>query len=663
MSNSRFSIALLILSLFLTASQGLWAQEKKLSDKIASYVMDIELDVKNKKLKGQTELIWKNSSEEPIDELYFHMYYNAFKNSKSTFFRERGVPEFLTVGIDEHCNWAWTHISHFKDDQGNELTGNMQYIQTDDDNADDQTVLLIQLADPVAPGSTRSFNFEWEARIPKTMPRTGYNKDFYFFAQWFPKVGVLETAGRRFAEETQWNCHQYHSDGEYYSDFGDYTVNLTVPSDYLVAASGELVEKKMNSDKATWQFFAHDVIDFTWSCSPHFTLHTDRYGDTDLLFYCYDYKSHLAPRYFNTLKFAMAYLEKHVGIYPYSTLSIIDPPIHGIFTGGMEYPTLVTSLSFEFFPEGFRTPETLVVHEYIHQYFMQMVATHEVEEPWMDEGITTYYESRILDACLGDNRSTIDFMGFRTGNKKLNRMEFFNMAHPAIGSNAIKSWEYKHGGYGEIAYNKAALWLQTLEGLIGVEAMDDIMRQYFETWKFGHPTRDDFMAIVNNYVLTQMPEKYPDGMQWFFDQVLFGTSTCDYSIASISNEEIPDHRGVFEDLDNCEIEQGNNARYTSEIILHRLDDLWFPQEVAVIFEDGTSRLFFWDGKARAHSIVVASDIKVVAAEIDPERKIYIDKNFINNSLTIERNDNALDRIHHHLFVRFQSLVEFIGFLL
>jgi hypothetical protein len=495
------------------------------------------------------------------------------------------------------------------------------------------------------------------------MPRTGYNKDFYFFAQWFPKVGVYEPKGMRYAQENQWNCHQYHSSGEYYSDFGNYEVNITVPEDFVVAASGELAGQSKQGNLKTWHFKAFDVIDYTWTCSPHFVVNEDRYKNTVIKYYSYAYKDHLKSRYFNTIKYCMEYLDKHIAEYPYSTLSIIDPPIHGMFTGGMEYPTLITSLSFCFFPEGIKTPETLVVHEFIHQYFMQMVATHEVEEAWMDEGITSYYESRILDSFMGNQTSTIDFCGFKVGNKEFNRVEFFGTGNPKIASNAIKSWEYTNGGYGEIAYNKVALWLQTLEGLIGLETMDLVMKTYFERWKFRHPARQDFIDVVNDVVREQLPGRFPDGMDWYFDQVLYGTDVCDYSVASIKNDVIEGERGFFDDLSQCESVENVNSNFKSKVIFYRLGGIQLPVEIKLNFENGQTKHYEWDGLDRSFDIIVETDSKVVSAHLDPDRKIYMDKNFINNSLSVEAQSSALNTIWTNVFIKVQHLIECISFII
>ena len=204
---------------------------QKLSDRIANYSMDVTLDVDQKMLSGQTRLHWQNPSTDTVHELRFHMYYNAFKNSRSTFMIERGGPGFLTSSWDDDCGWSWTAIDAIGDGE-HDFTPHIFYTQPDDDNVDDQTVLVVPLTEPVLPQENITIDFSWTAKIPKSMARTGYNKDYYFFAQWFPKLGVYEPAGMRFAKSGGWNCHQYHARGEYYADFGAYDVRITLPEDF-----------------------------------------------------------------------------------------------------------------------------------------------------------------------------------------------------------------------------------------------------------------------------------------------------------------------------------------------------------------------------------------------------------------------------------------------
>lgn len=634
-------------------------QSQALSPRIANYEIDLRLDEVNKRVKADQVLVWKNLSNDVIESMPFHLYYNAFKNSNSTFMKEREFENFLGNDMVEKCHWGWLEIESILDENGMDLRPSAKYIQPDDNNVFDQTVLEVYLNEGIQPGDSIVLKIKWESQIPKIMPRTGYNMDYYFMAQWFPKVGVYEYEGVHCSQKGKWNCHQYHSSGEYYSDFGNYLVNINVPSDYIVAASGVLQKQDKKEDRTTWTFFAHDVIDFTWTTSPHYVLEEDQYKDTKIKLYSYEYKCHLKDRYVNTLKFAMAYLEEHLGPYPYPTISVIDPPIHGIFTGGMEYPNLITSLSFCFFPKGIKTPETLIVHEYIHQYFMQMVASHEVEDTWMDEGFTTYFEGRILDAMDGPQTSTIDFWGVKAGNAEFNRAEFFAMENPKIAANTLKSWQFKHGGYGEISYNKTAIWLKTLEGMIGIETMDEIMKTYFQRVKFTHPCKDDFIQVVNDVVRKNHGERFGPDMNWYFKQVLEGTDVCDYAISSIQNQEIKGAAGYLNGIDDCVV-PGANAeakKFHSEVIIHRLGEIQVPTEIKVNFEDGSSKLIPWDGKDRSFSFELESAHKIVSADIDPERKIYLDKNFINNSKAIEKQSKGIRKYFAQFMVTLQNIME------
>ena len=652
--NYHKPILVLILLFQLTLLNG---QEEHLSPRIANYKIDLVLDTGNKKIKAKQVVKWHNRTEDTIGDVYFHLYYNAFKNSESTFFKERGIPEFLTKGIDEDCGWSWTQIQKIVNRRGKDLSNSYTYVSPDDGNPSDQTVVRLVLDRAILPGDSIELKIDWEAKIPKTMIRTGYNKDFYFFAQWFPKLGVYEPAGMRYAESGQWNCHQYHSSGEYYADFGVYDVRMTVPSNYVVAASGVKINEEKDGDSKVVRFLAKDVIDFAWTCSPYFEIISDNFNDTEIELYCYPYKTHLAERYLPTIKFGMKYLEDRLGPYPYKKLSIIDPPIHGMFTGGMEYPTLITSLSFCFFPKGFRTPETLVIHEYIHQYFMQMVATHEVEDPWMDEGITSYYEGRILDELFTSQNSTIDFLGVKAGNKDYNRTEFLNSGNTKLASNAIKSWEYKHGGYGVIAYNKAAMWLQTLEGMIEQSLMDTIMYQYFNDWKFKHPDRYDFIDIVNEQVKEHRKDKFPNGMDWFFEQVLFSTNECDYAVASVENQKIPPQRGFVNTTEECAFIESDSDEFQSSVIFHRKGEVIIPQEIKVYFKDNSSKRFEWSGIERSYEIKLRTKSPISFVEIDPERKNMIDVNFLNNSLKVEQDKSQWMRLKFKFMTVMQNILE------
>jgi hypothetical protein len=471
------------------------------------------------------------------------------------------------------------------------------------------------------------------------MVRSGYSRDFYFMAQWFPKLGVYEPAGMRYAKTGGWNCHQYHANGEYYADFGTYDVNITVPGTFIVGASGALIDKKETGDgMQTWRFKADDVIDFTWGASPHFIVIERDWKDVRINLLVYPEHTCYAERFFEPLEFAFNYMDTYLGDYPYDQLTVVGAPIHGIFAGAMEYPTLITAFTTVLLPSGFRSTETLVTHEFIHQYFMQMVATNEQEEAWMDEGITSYYEATILDSLYGPKTSICDHLGMRVGNFENARHEFLRSGFAMSAPASLPTWEFHPTASSVISYDKTALWLKTLEGLIGVEVMREAMRTYFDRWKFRHPCGKDFRAVVNEVVIKRLPDRWPLGMDWYFDQVIDGTDLCDYRVQGISSRPSKAALGFVADRDNCVLpeksSEGKEVIYQSSALLQRLGGLIIPVEVHVIFEDGSEEHLVWDGEAREKTLRFTGPRRIVSVEIDPSFKNRMDIDVINNSRTV-----------------------------
>ena len=640
-------------------------QQTALSSRIANYDMEIRLDTEEKKIYGEQTLLWHNPSGDTIRELQYHLYLNAFRNSESTFMKERGIPDLLADPLINGCEWSWVNIENITDQDGNDLTNGMHYIHPDDDNEEDRTVLSVPLTKPVLPHDSIRVKMKWTTRIPRTMVRTGYNRDYYFMAQWFPKVGVYEPAGMRYATEGKWNCHQYHSRGEYYSDFGVYNVMLNVPEDYIVGSSGIILKEDVKGGRKIVQTKAEDVIDYTWTASPHFIERKETRNGVVMRLLCYPEHEHFADRYFDAIRNSLEYLGEHLMEYPYPQLTIVDPPYHGLFTVGMEYPMLITVGSLCFLPDGIKTTETLAVHEFVHQYFMQMVATHEQEEPWMDEGFTTYYEGRILDHYYGEKTSTIDVLGVKAGNKEFNRIEFFASGNERMAPNVTYSRNFKHGGYGDISYNKVAIWLETLEGIVGLETVDEIMKTYFSRWKFKHPCRLDFLQIANEVVRKNHGDKFGENMDWFFDQVLYGTEICDYKVARIRNELVEKPIGVFDQVADCvrpEEEAEAEAIFASSVILLRDGDIKLPQEILVKFDDESNVLEKWDGISKTKEFNYTGTRKIVSVEIDPDRKIWMDKNFLNNSRSVKPQKTGVRKYVIQFMFWIQNAMETLNLL-
>ncbi|HLL96887.1 MAG TPA: hypothetical protein VK404_18075, partial [Spirosoma sp.] len=203
-----------------------------LSPRLANYQIDVTLDADTKKLTGRETLTWRNASTDVIQELQFHLYLNAFRNDKSTFMRESGG-QLRGDQIDrtgDEGTYGSIDITSMNVRGGPSLT--YQFFQPDDNNRDDRTVIRVPLSKPLGPGETIVLDIRFRAKLPKIFARTGFSRDYFLVGQWFPKIGVYESAGTRYAKQGQWNCHQFHAHSEFYADYGVYDVNITTPKAY-----------------------------------------------------------------------------------------------------------------------------------------------------------------------------------------------------------------------------------------------------------------------------------------------------------------------------------------------------------------------------------------------------------------------------------------------
>ncbi|SFD15745.1 M1 family metallopeptidase [Spirosoma endophyticum] len=596
-----------------------------LSPRLANYQIDVTLDPITKKLTGRETLTWKNPSNDLIRELQFHLYLNAFRNDKSTFMRESGG-QLRGETIDRNAKidpYGSIDIVSMKTRDGEALA--YQFIQPDDQNSNDHTVIRVPLSKPVGPGETIVLDINFWAKLPKIFARTGFSKDFFLIGQWFPKIGVYEPAGMRYrpvgpSRVGQWNCHQFHAHSEFYADYGVYDVNITTPNDFWVSATGLFQSEKLHSNGTkTILYHAEDVVDFAWTASPLFKVVNDKWkrpsgGFVSIELVMQPEHLHQAQRHIDAAKAALAYFDKHLGQYPFPNLTIVDPPFDAQGSFGMEYPTFITAGTASFLPAGARFPEEVTIHEFGHQYFMQLLATNEFEEAWLDEGFNQYYEGRIMDATYGS--SQIDLFGFGMGDLESSRDQYVHQDNPAIGSSFGNTWQLPEGQYGVLTYSKTATWMRTLEGLVGRRVMDEIMQTYFIRWKFKHPNGQNFIDIVNEIVPKRFGSKYGPDMNWFFDQVLYGENVVDYELISLKNRT-------------------RDGQKQAIVNVQRNGDGKMPVDVLVHFENGKELMLFWDGKGRQRQFTLAENADVLWATVDPKQKLYMDINLNNNSLTLK----------------------------
>ncbi len=601
-----------------------------LSTRVVNYQIDAKLDAAKKTIDATEYLNYKNLTGQPQQTFPFHLYLNAFQ-PKSTFMTE--VRLSGTRGTSAGSGWDPKHygaitISKFEVAGMGDLTGKMQFIQPDDQNANDRTVMQVTLPKPIAPGASVQFRMTFHDQLPEVVERTGYKRDFIMVGQWFPKVGVWW--------KNAWNCHQFHATTEFFSDFGTYDVRVTVPMNEIVGAGGDLVASENNGDGTkSLTYHSQDVIDFSWTASPHFTDVEDSWTGSagTVKIHVLMSPGHMAsaPRYIKAVKGTLTLFDKWYGPYPYDRLTIVDPPHGGEDAGGMEYPTLITAGTGPdlLTPKGVLEPEIVVEHEFGHQYWYAMVATNEFEEAWMDEGINSYTEAKIMAALYGQKTSTINFPFAQMSDYEQQRLGY--LSEPDTDPLTRFGWQYMNdSAYGGVTYGKTATVLLTLEKIIGPEKMAQAMRTYFMRYRFKHPTGTDFMNTIQ--------EVAGQDLSWYFDQAFKGTQVLDYEVRNIRSDPVNWYQ------EKAATQKKSPEEYRDTVVVHRIGSFICPVGVEVKFDNGEIAHERWDGKDRWIRYSYTKPVKIVWAQIDPQYGIWMDRNFYNNSKTAEPDTRATRKL-------------------
>jgi hypothetical protein len=408
------------------------------------YTIEVRVDPDEKKLHGVEHLTWTNQSKDDVFDLWFHLYWNAFANNRSTHLVESKGELRGTKIADE---WGWQQITALKVNAGDSLS-KLEWMAPDDANGDDRSVFRVKLSEPLQKGQTVTVDIDWDARIPRVRRRTGQKGDFLFMAQWFPKLGVYETGNG-------WNCHQFHANTEFFADFGTYDVTIDLPARYAghIGASGVGEAEVLAGERVRARYLAPSladrelaaadgraplVHDFAWTADP-------RYGKYEGVFHWADWAGRYASEVSNTAlalgrgETEVAGRDVHVtvllhpehaeqgwrhfdaactslffyglwwGTYPYEQLTVVDPAWGGGAAGGMEYPTLFTAGSRVLTFPTMRSPESVTVHECGHQFWYGLVGNNEFEAGWLDEGFNTFGQSEAMSRRYGLNAVTSDY--------------------------------------------------------------------------------------------------------------------------------------------------------------------------------------------------------------------------------------------------------------
>jgi len=586
-------------------TNGYWQQH-------VDYTMEVEMDVDTFNYSGTQQIIYTNNSPDTLQNVFFHLYFNAFQPGSEMDVRSRTIADPDSRVMNRIQNLA-------PEDQGFlnvlNLTQDGEKLKTTLSG----TILEVELKKPILSGEQTTFEMNFEGQVPLNVRRSGKNSSegvVLSMAQWYPKLAEYDFEG--------WHADPYIG-REFHGVWGNFDLKLTIDNSYIVGGTGYLQnekdikivpvnKKKKRKNTNTWHFVAPNVHDFTWAADPDY-IHDKLQIENGPMLHFY-YKSTLEKEYQKrwrdlqpiTAKL-MAFFNENIGVYPYKQYSVIQGG-----DGGMEYGmcTLIT---------GERSFESLVgvtSHELAHTWFQFLMATNEGKHPWMDEGFTEYICTMAEVYVMNIDEKKY----FERAYKRYVRYALSGFEQPQ--STHADRYEY-NAAYGTSSYVKGAIFLRQLKYIIGEKAFRKTLHDYFNSWSFKHPTPNDFIRCAEKASGLEL--------DWYLTDWTRTDNVIDYGIKSVEKNEqnteiVIERIGLVPMPTELEIEYADGEIIKYYIPLRMMRGEKPTDETTIVLND-------WAWAYPTYSLLLNNNKEVKKITLDPEKKVA-DINLDNNSLVLEK---------------------------
>jgi Peptidase family M1 domain len=564
----------------------------------ASYDLQATLDTTTGTIQGKMVLRYTNNSPNTLDYVWFQTEQNRFRNNPDA----AGGDTSVASGYGDR-------FDNFTEDVG----GKALSVKIEDH----VSVSKMTLPTPLKPGATATFNVTWHFVVPLSGDRMGHEGVLYQIAQWYPRVNVYD-------DVKGWNIEPYLGTGEFFLEYGDFTLAVTVPSNYVVAATGTLdnpnevltpteisrlhqaatsdttirimTEQELTDGTAhlkhdgmvTWKFDAKNVRDAVFATSSNYQWDASSWHGILAQAYYRPPATGVWDKVADMARMSIQEFSERWYPYPYPQVSVAE----GNVGGGMEYPMISFDGTFS------ETTEYMVVtHEIGHNWFPMIVGSNERMHGWMDEGINTFIdvfsEARRYPEN-GDFAKRADHQRAQLQNRIRSNSDVV-MEVPADSS---PDNQYT-------AYDKPAGVLQTLRNILGPDTFDKALRTYIQRWAYKHPTPQDFFRT--------MDDVSGQKLDWFWREWFYETPTFDQTIDSVTQTASDNHVTVV---------YGNKGRGVLPLI------------VRFTFNDSTTQDFtysadVWRANSTKYSVSYTFKKPVAQITIDPTHRL-IDTDRSNN---------------------------------
>jgi len=481
------------------------------------YSIDVRLDDRSHQLRGNETFTYHNHSSTKLDTIWIHLWPNAYSDRSSALCKQLDRNGELDLHFATEEERGWIDSLDFAENDAKVSWGY---------HSSHRDIGWIKLNAPLAPGTHTTISTPFLVKIPDgQFSRLGHTGQAYYITQWYPKPAVFDIEG--------WHAMPYLTQGEFYSEFGSFDVSITLPSNYVVGATGVL----QNSTELAWmdslaalpnvdykryylekqrdalntfpassaatktiRFTQDNVHDFAWFADKRFIVRRSevalpKSGRTVKTWALFTPKN--AELWSDAVSYvneSVRFYSEWVGDYPYDACTAIDGTISA--GGGMEYPmiTIIGDMSDK------QSLDNVIAHEVGHNWFYGILGSNERDHAWMDEGMNSFVELLYMRKRYPSGGITIGGLGFLSktlgttndGHRLQNEWMYrFNARRNLDQPISLTSNAFTSTNYGCMVYSKSALVFDHLMAYIGDDAMKRCLNAYYDEWKFKHPQPQD----------------------------------------------------------------------------------------------------------------------------------------------------------------------------